>query len=370
MTHPRSTQPRRSRRGARLLPILLTALMASAHADRPREVALCLHPGLGNRVTAELKARISNITAVMPMSLEIEATGDVSLRAGSTPSFAELSSLCATHGVALMPVARNFKPAAMLSNARAPMRAASNLIAWARREKFSGYLLDIEHHTVDQRGPYHHFISNVARELTHAGLQVQVAVSPFNGGEWDYGAIAGQAHRVFAMLYDYGAPWTPRPGATAPLSWPEARRDVLRDTARILSNGVPPEKLLLGLGFYGTHYEIDGAGKTSRARQVYFAEQNRLYEEACARPDVSGKPLRTFDGVAGNFFYEVVFKDGSRVKGWTEDAPAHRLRLDKVRAENLAGVGIWALIEKDPHDARAWPLLGALKFGSPFPVLP
>jgi len=347
---------------------LVCSLSGQTHKIRPAEIALCLHPGVGNRVTDELAQQIKKLSAVMPMSLEMEASGEVSLRAGSDPSFAPLAALCRSNGVALMPVARNFKPAAMLSNRQAPERVARALVDWAKREHFDGYLIDIEHHTVAQRGEYHHFISNVSRVLRSNGLKLQVAVSPFDGGEWDYASVAGQVDRVFAMLYDYGAPWNPRPGATAPLSWPVARRDVNRDTARLLAAGVPPSKLLLGLAFYGTHYEMDPSGKTVKARQVYFEEQKRLIQEAKSRPDWVAPGDMAFDAVAGNYAYTLTFKDGSRVQGWTEEAAAHRLRLDKVRLEGLAGVGIWSLIEKAPHDPSAWALLGDFKDGREFPA--
>lgn len=179
------------------------------------------------------------------------------------------------------------------------------------------------------------------------GLLLAVAVdeSPLSLAGTDFAAVARIVDQVGIMNYDYIGPWSARTGFIAPLFSADSHdpHSIETSIASYEAAGVPPEKILMGLPFYGyswtdVEWSNDGLFQTGRAikedRSYHHirdvASQFSFYREARSQ-----SPW-LFDG---NTF-------------WTYDDPTSiRFKASYAYHERLGGVMIWEL-SGDTEDAE------------------
>lgn len=147
--------------------------------------------------------------------------------------------------------------------------------------------------------------------------------------------LAESVDHLFLMGYDLGGPWDRQVGFSAPLSAPSEQPSVRRGVEAYLAAGVPPEKLVLGVPFYGYLYQVSGPGEEApggpfrsgqsvgydTAVSRYLEEGRRGFSQEAQQPSLSG------DG------WFLVYEDPSSV--------AAKARL--AQEKGLAGAGAWEL---------------------------
>ncbi|KAA0204047.1 hypothetical protein HAZT_HAZT006312 [Hyalella azteca] len=115
-----------------------------------------------------------------------------------------------------------------------------------------------------------------ARELKAAtsslGYQVSVVVSPFSyiiDGGYDVARLANTVDLIYLAAYDYHGKWDGVTGHPAPL-YPRAsegaedqHHNVNGSVSYVLSKGVPPKMLVLGLPFFGRAFFLRDVDKNS-----------------------------------------------------------------------------------------------------------
>jgi chitinase len=179
------------------------------------------------------------------------------------------------------------------------------------------------------------------------GLLLSIAVdeSPQTLSGTDFAAIAPLVDQVGVMNYDYVGPWSSTTGFLAPLFSPDPYdpHSIEHSIASYEAAGVPPEKLLMGLPFYGyswTDVEIahDGLFQTGRAiteDRPYNHIQSVASSFSAHREDSSQAPW-LFDGQTF----------------WTyEDPISIRFKASYASHQHLGGVMIWEL-SGDTADAE------------------
>lgn len=179
------------------------------------------------------------------------------------------------------------------------------------------------------------------------GLRLSIAVdeSPQTLSGTDFALIAPLVDQVGIMNYDYVGPWSPTTGFLAPLfsEDPLDSHSIEHSIASYEAAGVPPEKLLMGLPFYGyswTDVEIahDGlfqAGRAETADRPYNHIQSVASGFSAHREERSQAPW-LFDGRTF----------------WTyEDPVSIRFKASYATHQHLGGVMIWEL-SGDTADAE------------------
>ncbi len=107
------------------------------------------------------------------------------------------------------------------------------------------------------------FVAGLNEMLRPYGKRLDVCVTPPDDPPphlariYDHRSLAGLAHRVVLMAYDYSHPGSP-PGPVYPLPWVEANIKAL------LAEGAPPEKITLGIAAYGYDWPAGAAGGKAR----------------------------------------------------------------------------------------------------------
>jgi GH18 family chitinase len=183
---------------------------------------------------------------------------------------------------------------------------ANSLAGLCSEREIDGVDVDWEHPRTDaERAQLGEFLTELRQALEPAGRQVTIAVAP-----WERLApeTIAAVHRVHLMAYDNGGRH----------STPEYARE---SVARMLEQGVPRDKLCLGIPFYGRPFEGKfGAGRT--------------YADIVSRH----QPPLDADEAAGLYF------NGPHTVA---------AKVALAQRERLAGVMIWEIGQDAPDPERS-----------------
>src|SRR5579871_453552 len=137
------------------------------------------------------------------------------------------------------------------------------------------------------------------------GLRLSIAVdqAPETLGGTNFAAISMLVDQVGVMNYDYAGPWSKTTGFLAPLFANRHALSVERSITSYKASGVPAEKLLMGVPFYGYSWEaVSGAnnGLFQPGRAVH-ADKPYNYIRTLAAPSSMYRDPRSqapwlFDG--------------------------------------------------------------------------
>lgn len=316
------------------------------------KVAVCNHVNVGSQlIPAELRENAKKIHYLNPMWFDILDNGKVAPRKGCEAPYTGYTTFCKTNRILLLPIVRNFAPTTFLSDEAAGQTALSEITNLVEREGFDGILLDIESLVPKNKEGFHRFLASLTEPFKKKKKTLMVAVPAhvFNG-ELDLAQAAKDSDFLFAMFYDYTSTGTKRLGPTAPLRYAAYPRDVERDLKVMLDLGVPPEKLILGVPFYGIDFSLNAEGKVAKMDTLYWSQVDRLRatQKAQAEWDEESKNLR--------FNYND--STGTTHTVWYDDGKALGEKILLAKSKKLAGLGFWAVTAKEMADPQVWKKLG------------
>jgi len=231
-------------------------------------------------------------------------------------------------------------------------RTIENLVALCTRNHFDGLQFDIENVNVVDRDALTTFMRESANALHRVRCAVSAAVVPRTSddpgptsyhrwiyenwrGAYDYKALADDLDFISYMTYAQHTGGTP-PGPVAGYTWME---DALRF---VLSLGVPPEKISLGVPSYSDWWYPSydpQSGARMRGNDISYATATGLLNRYGAKPvwDDRDKTAFAFWSNAGvNEFL------------WMEDARAFAAKVGLARKYKLRGYSVWVLGTEDP----------------------
>jgi chitinase len=181
------------------------------------------------------------------------------------------------------------------------------------------------------------------------GLRLSIAVdqAPDTFQGTNFAAIEPLVDQVGIMNYDYAGPWSATTGLLAPLfagpALSRSANSIERSLAAYKAAGIPAQKLLMGIPFYGyswtavrnTNNGLFQQGRSVHADQPYHYIRDLTAMSSAYRDERSQAPW-LFDG---DTF-------------WTyEDPVSVRYKVSYARHQQLGGVMIWEL-SGDTQDAE------------------
>ena len=185
-------------------------------------------------------------------------------------------------------------------------------------------------------------------------LTIAAPAGPPASNHMELKAIADRLDWINLMDYDFAGPWSDVASFQAPLFAPSDRpggrgHDVESSVRHYLAAGIVPDKLVVGVPFYG------------RGWVVADARDDGLFQ----RP--AKNPPRGFAPGAGVAFRDIPTKFPGATRRWDEkaqapylvdparkiffgfdDAESLRLKAAYVREHHLGGLMIWELSQDDP----------------------
>lgn len=263
--------------------------------------------------------------------------------------------------------------------------AIEQMVAYTLDEGYDGFDLDLESIDASDQSALSSFVGWLASALHDQGKLLTVAIPARDrdvtsgwSAAFDYAAIGAQADLVTVMAYEYRGPFS-GPGSVAPIDW------VTRVSA-YASAQIPPERLLLGLAFYGYDWNTTSGGASSVGYQKAVALAD--YYQAVPSLDPmqqsltfgytaeAGAPTPT-SPPAPTLAHEVTTRTAAACPNtppptpartptpapspgslqdhqvWLEESSSAAARLGVARASGLRGVATWRLGLEDPG---VWPL--------------
>jgi chitinase len=183
---------------------------------------------------------------------------------------------------------------------------AKKLVAYVEKHGFDGLDVDIEGPSINE--DYGDFIAALGAEFKPKGKLLTAALSKGYGGDKVPDAALGHFDFLNIMAYDARGSWDPNaPGQHSSL-------EMAKEASKYwLGRGLPKEKAILGVPFYGY-----GFGKDFHDGGFAYAEILAKYPDAVLLDQV-GETI------------------------WHNGQPTIREKAKFVRSEGLGGVMIWSL---------------------------
>lgn len=178
------------------------------------------------------------------------------------------------------------------------------------------------------RRRYAEFIAALSADLAAKGKTLTVTIPPGNSAfaaAYDYAALAAAAERLVLMAYDYYDRALPSP--PAPLS------KVDEAIRALLAQGVPAEKILLGIAPGGVEWRTEPT--PSRANPLPASDVASLKARSALMWDADAQAnWFTYRDAAGNT-YQV----------WLEDGQSVARKIALAKRYGLGGIALWRLGE-------------------------
>lgn len=274
----------------------------------------------------------------------------------------ELIPLAHENGTRVVLTVTNFgnaNNAAILNNPDRQNVLIDSLVALVRLRNADGVNIDFEGMTDGTLRPKLTAFMQALASRFHTeipGSQVSIALPAVDwNGVFDVQALGEALDLCILMGYDYHWSTAPEAGPVAPLdssaTW--GKYSVLRSVRTYLAAGLPAEKFLLGVPYYGYEWKTE---TTDVPSETFGAGQAVLYDDAVER---SAQNIGLWDTASQTPYYILLTGIG---QGWYDDAVSLALKYDGVMQYGLGGVGIWAL-GYDGDRPELWSLLRQ-KFGT------
>ncbi|HED06156.1 MAG TPA: T9SS type A sorting domain-containing protein [Ignavibacteria bacterium] len=221
--------------------------------------------------------------------------------------------------------------------------------------KLDGVNIDFEGLYLSDRGT---LINNFMKELTDSihsafpGKEVSFAAPHINWSGWNFKGLAASCDYIFIMGYSYYGKSSPNAGPTAPLIGGSHN---ITNTILVQYASVNPDKLILGVPYFGNHWETYSPYQGAAVEKYVGAVP---FESAEASAEVYGKLWSTtyqtpwYRWKDGNYWNQV----------WYDDDSSLGMKYDFAIAHHLKGIGIWAL-GYDGDRQELWNEIN-LKFGN------
>ena len=172
---------------------------------------------------------------------------------------------------------------------------------------------------------------------------------------WDLAKLNSYFDQILVMTYDFHRPSSATAGPVSPvygagIDWSQDITTLLAEHAQV----TPPEKLLLGIPFYGYEWTtttnkylsptIKNSGQLASYRRIKSIINNPPEELTLSWDDQALSPWLYFSN--GNY-YQQIYYDDLRSLG---------LKYDIVNQIDMAGIGIWAL-GYEGQETEIWDLI-------------
>lgn len=288
-----------------------------------------------------------SVNRVSPTLFDLTSSGDLQL----VSDISGLVKAMKDRGVLVVPFLSNHWDRETGRKALANRENLTTQIAQAVVQYgLNGVNVDIENMTEQDKDAYTDLV-RLLRQKLPAGTELSVAVAA-NPSNWKTGwqasydlpRLASYSDYLMLMSYDEHYDGDPQPGPVASLDWVE------KSVQQALKS-VSPDKLLLGIPFYGRYWSADGSvsgagipNQTADALAKRYGITPQLDElthsavftftarENESRPVVSGQTL-----APGTYTV------------WYENEQSIKDKLDLVHKYNLLGTGSWCLSQESPE---------------------
>lgn len=226
------------------------------------------------------------------------------------------------------------------------------------RNNLDGIQVDIENTTEIDRAAYTDLVRLLREKLPfNKEVSVAVAANP-NGwtkgwhGTYDYKELAKYSSYLMVMAYDESYEGSPE-GPVASYGWVE------RSIQYALKQGISPDKIVLGVPFYGRYWKEGSATGGTGISNVRVDELLTKYGGTVVFDEATKSPKATITIKQGDPVTTIAGKTlgPGTYKIWYENNDSIAAKFELIHKYNLKGSGSWSLGQESPSiwkNYRAW----------------
>jgi spore germination protein YaaH len=213
----------------------------------------------------------------------------------------------------------------------------NTLITLLKTRNGDGINFDLESVSSTQRSNLVKFISRavtmIKAELPSAEISMAAPAVDWSGS-WDFKALSELCDYLIIMGYDYYWSGSSTAGPVSPLEG--ENYNVTRSVNTYITAGVNPEKLFLGVPWYGYDWPVADNLRKSTATGT---ATSRIYTAAKTLAAANGYNFDPYTSVPW-----VRYTSSSLWRQlWYDDTLSLSMKYNLVNKKNLGGIGIWAL---------------------------
>jgi len=220
--------------------------------------------------------------------------------------------------------------------------ARANLVAQMRTGDADGVMIDFEQLPAAQYWTMLTFMSDLRGDLDQAGLEdgrnyrLQVCTPAVDwSGSYGYSGLSDICEALFIMGYNYHWSGSATTGPVSPAIGWGAYNVTWSIQDHLNYNGNRPEKLVLGLPWYGYDWpcvsdQPAAATTGSGTARIYAEAREMALELGWQRETTAQTPWSPY-------------LDGGWRQCWHEDTVSLGMKLDLLETYDLQGGGVWAL---------------------------
>lgn len=245
----------------------------------------------------------------------------------------------------------------LLKSTKSTNTLINNLVKLISDKGAHGVCIDFEGIAKAERNDFSSFISLLKQKLkaSNPSFQLYVTLPSVDWQEYlDFETITSFVDTFVIMGYDYYGQTSEVAGPVSPKEsgkiWEPYNLEVSVDF--YLANGVPNNKLMLALPFYGSIWETQDGNKPSKSKK-YVGSRTYDYIKANIT-----SPIK-YDTVSKSAWSAYAVQDGDAPfrQVWFDDKNSFSVKLNYLKQKKLKGLGVWALgynsINKELWDAVA-----------------
>jgi spore germination protein YaaH len=251
-------------------------------------------------------------------------------------------SYAQAHGAKVLLTVTNFGAAAnaaVLGDTTKQKRMIDSLVSLLKLRNGDGVNFDLESVGSGQRASLVAFIQRVRKAFNARlpGAEISMASPAVDWSNvWDFAGLSAACDYLVMMGYDYYWSGSTNAGPVSPMA--SEFYNVMKSIHTYLNASVPPQKLWLGVPWYGYDFFCVDSSRESPRFKSYSAKSRTLdVAESMVKP--YGKRFDVATKVPW-FFYG---PDSCYHHVWYDDSLSLSVKYDSVNALGLGGIGIWAL---------------------------
>ena len=320
--------------------LLPTEVIAPERSPRAGRIRWAYYTKWDPASWQSLQQGLDHLDYVSPFDYAVDGQGNIT---GAPDPKAD--QLLRAKGIKILPTVTNgeeysaFRP--VLFDPAIRKKTIDQIVRIVEENQYDGINIDYESLYASDSDALTYYFYELAVALRPRNKLVTAAVGAKTSdtttgwsGAYDYPALARYNDLVLVMAYAYRVPTSPTVGSVGPYAWVDR-------VAAYAASRIPPEKLVLGLAWYGYNWNLADRSQTKSVR----------YRDAVALAQQVGVPIQ-YDETEQVAFFK--YQDGSDIREvWFEDARSVAAKTQLAARYGIHGIGGWRLGQEDPG---IWPI--------------
>ena len=216
-------------------------------------------------------------------------------------------------------------------------RMINTLISLLKSRSGDGVNFDLESVRNTQRANLVAFMRRATTQIKSQilGAEISMASPAVDwSGSWDFFQLGQICDQLIVMGYDYYYTGSSTAGPVAPLEGESY--NITRTVDTYIAAGVPREKILLAVPWYGLDWPVQSAARKAAATGT---ASSRTYVVA---EQMAGSYGKTFDQSTKVPWFSYMSGSSWR-QAWYDDSLSLAMKYNLVNSRAIGGIGIWAL---------------------------